>query len=397
MAKRLAIPSEHVKVKIVGPADSFFASRLQRITLGGDIPTTDVYELGSNTLAGTVQDTPNITVTFSAFDVGVKIFSVLTGENPAAYPASGVNISNLGEADVIVYIRDESVSDYAKSIHGKRLQVRDFSFNYSVDGESTEDYTLIGSEKRVFKNDVIVDRFTTGTTSFTLSQTPIVLKNGNYALSVILDGEYLEETSSTPGTGEYRISGTTLTTGDIRTSQVIAVYHANPSGDNWDYISDEEVPAAIRGRDVNVVIAANDIKRVQSVTINGNLNVQAVREMGSRNIIGYQRQTPTVEGTITVLDTDTELIDLLTSGSINSGATEFEFGQGCVASGVKMVIELVDPCDSSTPYTVLKSIEVPDIVIVGDSWTGTVNQNSTWNINYRSNTAQCIIYSGAIP
>lgn len=397
MAKRLAIPSEHVSVRIVGPRDSFFASRVQRITLGSDIPTTDVYELGSNTLAGTVQDTPNVTITFSAFDVGVKVFSVLTGTNPTSYPSTGVNISNLGEADVIVYIRDESVSDYAKSIHGKRLQVRDFSFSYSVDGESTEDYTLIGSEKRMFKNDVVVDRFTTGTTNFTLSQTPIVLKNGNYALSVILDGQYLEEVSTTPSSGQYRIVGTTLTTGDTRTAQVIAIYHANPAGNNWSYISDSDVPAAIRGRDVNVVIGANNIKRVQSVTINGNLNVQPVREMGSRTVVGYQRQTPTVEGTITVLDTDTELIDLLTSGSINSGATEFSFGQGCVASGVTMVVELVDPCDATVPYTVLKSIEVPDIVVVGDSWTSTVNQNSTWNINYRSNTAQCIVYSGAIP
>jgi len=80
-------------------------------------------------------------------------------------------------------------------------------------GESTEDYTLIGSESRWFKNDVIVDRFTSGTTSFTLSQTPIVLSNGNYGLSVILDGDYLTEVSTAPTTGEYRIVGTTLTTG----------------------------------------------------------------------------------------------------------------------------------------------------------------------------------------
>ena len=397
MAKRLAIPSEDVKLKIVGPKDSFFAPRVQRADLNEDVPTTDVYELGNNTMAGTVADTPNVTITFSVFDVGIKVFAILTGQDYTAYPAAGVDISSLSEADAIVYIRDATLSDYVKSAHAKRLQVRDFTFTYSVDGESTEDYTLIGSEKRWFKNDVIVDRFITGTTSFTLSQTPIQLKNGNNGLSVILDGEYLTEVAGAPATGEYRIVGTTLTTGDSMTSQCLAVYHASPAGTNWAYISDSQMPAATRGRDVDVLILANAIQRVQSVTINGNLNVQNVREMGNRDIVGYQSQVPTVEGTIAVLDTDTELIDLLLNGSINSGDTEFKLAEGCPTSGVALEIQITDPCDTTVPYTVLKTVYIPDITVVGDAWSAVVNQNSTWNINFRSRTAQCLVYSGSRP
>jgi len=396
MAKRLAIPSEDVQLKVVGPYDSFSLSRVQNVNITTDIPATDVYELGNNVLVGTVKDTPNITLTFSAFDVGIKVFSVLTGTDPIAYPGAGVDISELSEVDAILFIKDAVVSDYVKSAHAKRLQVRDFSFSYSVDGESTEDYTLIGSEKRFFKNDVIVDRFTTGTTSFTLSQTPVVLKNGNYGLSVVLDGEYLTEVAGAPATGEYRIVGTTLTTSDSRTEQVLAVYQANPAGDNWSYISDPLLPVAIRGKDVKVSIAANNILRVQSVTINGDLNVQPVREMGNRFIVGYQRQVPSIEGTITVLDTDAELIDLLVTGSINSGDTEFEIGAGCVTSGLPLTIELLDPCDETVPYTVVKTVYIPDITIVGDSWASTVNQNATQTFNFRSATGQCVVYSGSI-
>lgn len=397
MAKRLAIPSQEVKLRLVGPYDSFYASRVQRVDLNEDIPTTDVYELGNNQLAGTISDTPNVTLTFSAFDVGIKIFSVLTGSNPLAYPAAGVDASVLSEADAIVYIKDASVTDFVKSAHARRLQVRDYTFTYSVDGESTEDYTLIGSAKRWFKNDIIVDRFTTGTVTFTLTQTPIQLKNSFYGLSVILDGVYLTEVAGAPATGEYRIVGTTLTTGDTRTLQCIVIYHANPAGTNWSYISDPLPPAATRGRNVAIKISANTIQRVQSVTINGNLNVQQVREMGNRDTTGYQRQTPTVEGTITVLDTDTELIDLLTNGSISSGYTEFKLAEGCVASGVALLVEIQDPCDSTVPYTVLKSVYVPNITVVGDAWSAVVNQNATWNVNFKSVTAQCVIYSGAKP
>jgi hypothetical protein len=395
MAKRLAIPSEDVQLKVVGPYDSFSVSRVQNVNMTTDIPATDIYELGSNTLAGTTKDTPNITLTFSAFDVGVKVFSVLTGSDPIAYPGAGVDISALAEADAILFIKDASLSDFVKTAHAKKLQVRDFSFSYSVDGESTEDYTLIGSEKRWFKNDVIVDRFTVGTTSFTLSQTPIVLKNGNYGLSVILDGEYLTEVAGAPATGEYRIVGTTLTTGDALSAQVLAVYHANPAGTNWSYITDILVPPAIRGKDVLVKITAESIQRVQSITINGNLNVQPVREMGSRTVIGYQRQVPSVEGTITVLDTDTELIDLLVTGSTSSGDTEFEIGAGCVTSGLPLRVQLLDPCDTTSPYTVLKTVYVPDITIVGDSYASTVNQNATQTFNFRSATGQCLVYSGS--
>lgn len=394
MAKRLAIPSDELKVKIVGPYDSMDIPRVQRVTMNTDVPVTDVYELGNNQLAGTSLDIPAITLTFSVFDVGIKTVAVLSGNDPTAYPALGVDISDLQEVDVILYVKDASLTDFVKSAHAKRLQVRDFSFNYSADGDSTEEYTLVGSEKRWFKNDVVVDRFTTGTTSFTLSQTPIQLKNGNYLLSVVLDGGYLTEVAAAPATGEYSVAATTLTTFDTRTAQVLAVYHANPAGTNWTYISDASMPAAVRGKDVKIIIAAENITRVTAVTVNGNLNVQPVREMGNDFIVGYQRQVPTVEGTITVLDTDTELIDLLLNGSINSGDTEFVVGVECVSSGVGLKIRILDPCDD-TNTTVLKTVYVPQLIITGDSYTSNVNQNAQQVFNWRSNTAQCIVYSGS--
>lgn len=398
MAKRLAVPSKDLQLKIVGPRDAVAASRVQSLTLSSTQPSETKDELGNPLHVGETKDISEITLTFSAFDVGIKIFAALTGTNAASYPGAGVDISELGEIDAVLYVKDADVADYVKSISGRRLQIRDFTFNYSVDGDSTEDYTAIGSERRYLKYDVITDKFTSGTTSFTLSQTPIQLKNGNYGISVILDGEYLTETSSAPAAGEYRIVGTTLTTGDTRTAQVLAVYHADPAGNNWNDISDPALPAAIRGRDVSVAIAANDIPRVQSVTVNGSMNVQAVKELGSRNVAGYQRQVPTVEGTITVLDTDTELIELLTTGVIGSGAgVEWSPGEGCEELGLSLKIELTDPCDTETPFTVLKTVYIPTITIVGDSYTANVNNNASQTFNFKSLDAQCIIYSGAMP
>lgn len=395
MAQRLAVPSKELQLHIVGPRDSFKASRIQRMSLTAEIPSEDKDELGNPQHVGTAKDTPNVTVTFSAFDVGIKIFAALTGTDPNAYPALGVDVSSLSEVDTIVYVKDAVASDYVKSIHGHRLQIRDFTFNYQVDGDSTEDYTAIGSERRYLKYDVVVDKFVTGTTSFTLTQTPIQLKNGNRALSVTLDGEYLTEVTGAPATGQYRIVGTTLTTGDTRSSQVLAVYHANPGGNNWSDVSDSSMPAAIRGKDVKVQIAANDITRVQSININGNLNVQAVKELGNRAVVGYQRQVPTIEGTLTVLDTDTDLVSLLTEGVVGSGV-EWQPGEGCSTVALALKIELVDPCDDSAAPQVLKTVYLPSIVITSDGYTSNVNNNAQQTFNWRSADAQVIIYSGAM-
>lgn len=398
MAKRLAIPSKELQLTIVGPENSFKASRVQRVSMNTDIPVEDKDELGNSQHVGQSKDTPNITVSFQAFDVGVKVFSVLTGTSlTSAYPAGGVSISNLGEVDAILKVKDPDVAAYAKSAHARRLQVRDFAFNYSVDGDATEEYTLIGSEKRWLKYDVVVDRFQTAGPTFTLSQTPIQLKNGRLALSVILDGEYLTEVSTAPATGEYRLSGVnnkTLTVFDTVASQIQVVYHSNSSA-SWADVSDTAAgPAAVRGKDVDILISAGEIARVQSVTINGNLNTQPVKELGNRNVVGYQRQVPTIEGTITVLDTDTDLISLLTYGTVGSGV-EWQPGEGCVTTGLPLKVRLVDPCDTDEPLTVLKTIYVPSITIVGDSYSANVGGNASAVFNWRSADALCYVYSGS--
>jgi hypothetical protein len=387
MAKRLAIPSKELELKIVGPKNSLLIPRAQRLSLNADNPATIVDEIGNSAHAGESKDIPNVTLSFSVLDVGIKIFSVLTGTDWTAYPVGGVDISLLSELDAILYVKSASAADYVKSAHAKRMQVRDFSFNYSVDGDSTEDYNAVGSERRWFAYDVVVDRFLTGTTSFTLAQTPVQLKNGNNALSVILDGLYLT------ATGEYRLVGATLTTGDSRTSQVLVVYHSNPAGNNWVDVSDTSMPAAIRGQNVKVVIVANDIPRVQSVTINGSLNVQAVNEMGNpAKIVGYQKQVPTVEGTITVLDTDTELVSLLTTGALASGV-EWQMGEGCVTNGIPLLIKIYDPCDTDT---VLKEVYLDSITPNSDAYSLNVNGNASLQIGFRSTTGHCVVYSGEV-
>jgi hypothetical protein len=394
MARRVAIPSKHVQLKLVGARDALVIPRVQRLTLNADRPSTDIDELGNRLHVGTVEDVPAVTATFQAMDVGIKLFSVLTGTDATAYPASGVSITSIGDVDTIVHVRDFALEDYVKMAHARKCTVRDFSFNYSVDGESTEEYTLIGTQKRWFKNDVIAVKFTTGTTSFDLGETPADLKSGDECLSVILDGVYLERVASAPATGEYSVATDTLTTGDSRVSQCIAIFQSALSDDVWADTSDTSMPAAIRGIDVPVSLLANGIDRVQSITVNGTFNPETVREMGNRDVVGYQLQVPSVTGTITVLDTDTDLMELFTEGTYDSSsATEFGASE-FTASGINVDVVLYDPSLPQEVGNIQKTVYMPSLSITSEGFTSNVNANAQQTFDFKSATGELKVFEG---
>lgn len=396
MARRLAIPFKEIALKIVGPLDVFLASRVQRLDMPTNIPTTDIDELGNPLHAGTTQSAPEVSATFQAMDVSVKVFSALTGTDPTSYPAAGVSITNLGEIDVIAVVKDASVADYIKTAHLRRCQIESFTFTYSLDGESTEEYNVTGSKKRWFKNDVIVDVFTSSPSSpQTLTQTPIQLKNSDWLMTVRADGTYFDEVASSPSTEEYSVSGTTLTFDDSGSpATVIAIYHANPAGTNWTDVSDATIPAAIRGRDVQPVISAFNIERVQSVTIRGTIPNERVEEMGNRDAVGYITQVPQVTGDITVLDTDTELISLFTTGHLNPADTEFDACE-FTASGIQLLVEINDPATGCfDASSILKTVRLPAITITSEGHTSNVGGNVTQTFGFRSTDGDCIVYSG---
>jgi hypothetical protein len=153
------------------------------------------------------------------------------------------------------------------------------------------------------------------------------------------------------------------------------------------------MPAAIRGIDVPVVLAANGIERVQSVTLNGTFNPETVREMGNRDVVGYQLQVPSVTGTITVLDTDTELVALLTTGQLNPADTEFQASE-YTASGISLDIKLQNPEDKTEPFTVLKTVYVPSIIVTSDGFTSNVNANAQQTFDIKSEDGDIQMFSG---
>jgi len=337
-------------------------------------------------------------------DVSTKLFGAMVGVTDAAWTTGTYHdVSEIKEVDLIGVIKDATAEDIAKTVIARKAKVNGFTYTYSVDGDATEEYTLQSTDKRWFKYDVVVDKFPGKTSqpyTYTLSQTPITLKNGNRLVAVKINGEYQTEVASSPTAGQYSVSGTTLTLGQSQAAgdSVVAVYHANVAGNNWADITDNTIPAAIRGKNIPVKIAANAIERVQSVTIRGTFPTTAVREMGNTEVVGYITAPTTVEGDISVLDTDLELMALFTTGSTNPADVEF---RACefTASGISLEINIYDPTtDCNLPLasgTILKTLYIPSLTITSEGHSTSVGGNATQTFGFRSTTGELRIYKGA--
>jgi hypothetical protein len=401
MARRPAISFKNLAPRIVGALETYRPARVQRFEIRGNFPTTDVQEHGNNQLAGSTYDIPDYTVTLSALDVSIKLFAALTGTDPDAYPGGGVSINALDTIDIAADVKDQTVMDYVKSLYMRKCRPQSLRLAYTVDGQSTEEYTFAASTKTLFTHDVIVDVLSGASSPQTLSETPEQLRSGDYAVSVMLDGEYLTEVASAPSTGEYAISGTSLSFADTGTT-LVAAYKANPAGTNWSWISDDTIPAAITGKDVPVYIYAEDpdsdiiITRVQSVNINVDLRADAIREQGNSEVVDYVTQIPQVTGDFTVLDTDDELVELFSYGDITSSYTEFRTCDLLAGRNLNLKVRLRDPSDPcTTSGAVLKTIYVPNVQLTGENYTSNVGDNLTNTMPFKSGDGNLVIYSGS--
>ena len=386
MAKRVAVPFKDTKLRIVGPSGDFFAHRVQRLDIPVNMPSTTINELGNPKHAGIITDIPEVTATFQAFDVSHKIFSYMTGYDPNDYPAEGVDVDELNYCDLIAYIRQADVAEHLKCIHAKFMRVTDFTFTYSVDGESTEEYSLGGAEKRYFANDVVVDSGNLSGGSCTLTYAPKQLKNDDWVISMIVDGEWLKENEN------YEVAGNTVTVSGGDTEYYLAVYHTLSGVMAWTDITDTSVPAAIRGKNIPIEIGANHMYRVQSVSIRGTYPNTRIMEMGNVFTVGYIVDPPDITGDITVMDTDNEIVALLTTGNLNS--TDGEWGVDEYDSqNLQLDIIIKDPADNAT---VLKTVRIPYMRITSDGTTSNVGGQLSATFAFTSEDAQCVIYSGAV-
>jgi hypothetical protein len=106
--------------------------------------------------------------------------------------------------------------------------------------------------------------------------------------------------------------------------------------------------------------------------------------------IGNELGVPNVTGDVSVLKTDNDLINILTGQLSTAAETNMEFAK----TTLPLKVQLKDPANSANT---LLTYYVPQITIVSESDTSTVNQSVMETFSWESTTGDLYVASGVGP
>lgn len=398
MARRARVHSRDLQPQVAAPKGLFAAARVQRFEWPMELPTTNIDELGRVLHVGTTTEIPNVTVTLEAFDVGHSTYSFLTGYTPNTFPTSGVSITELKNIDVIGQIRDGTTKAIVNSLYVKRGTITGMDASFGVRDNSTISYTVSSNSKKELKQPIFYETATSvsGGAKMSLQNTPTYLtRTSGYTLDAYRTSptgstNYLDE-----GT-DYTVAGTVVTfldvggvsSGSANALDRVWVTYSSTASKTFEALDDVQ-PAAIQGKYVPVRISVSNIPRVQSATIRVSFPSEEILEMGGLGKpVGYEVGIPEVTGEISVLKTDTELLQILEGVGTSTVESDLEFAK----TDLPLKIELKNP---RNPSQVLLTYYVPQMTITSESDEDSVNQSMNETFAFSSTTGELIVASGS--
>lgn len=393
MAKRARVHSRDIQPQIAAPQGLFAAARVQRLDFPLTIPTTNIDELGRKLHVGVTQETPEVRVSFEAFDVSHNTFSYLTGYTPATFPVSGASISQFKNIDVIGQIRDASTSNIVNAIYVKRASISGMDASFDVRGNSTVSYTAESNSKKEFSKPVFYNSFTaSGNQSvFYLAQTPAYLtRTSGYIINAYTTPTAGGEGYLTEGT-DFTVSSNAVTFGTAASAGDVVwfTYCANVT-QTFNPL-DDVAPAAVQGKYVPLTINAASIPRVQSARLRVALAVESIQELGGLGKpVGTETGIPDVTGDISVLKTDNDLINALTGQATTTVESDMEYAK----NNLPLKIQLKDP---RNPSVVLLTYYIPGLTFSAEGDDSTVNQSMNETFSFSSTNGDLFVASGAGP
>lgn len=400
MARRARIHSRDLQPQIAAPKGLLGVARVQRFEWPMELPVTNIDELGRVLHVGTTTEIPNVTVTFEAFDVSHNTYAYLTGYTPGTFPVSGASITEFKNVDVIGQVRDATTKQIVNSLYVKRGTITAMDATFGVRDNSTVSYTVSSNSKKEFKQPIFYETSTTvsGGAKMVLSNTPTYLtRTSGYTIDAYrtaADGttNYLNEG---PGL-DYTVTGSTITfldnggvsSGSANSLDRVWVTYTSTTTRTFEAL-DDVAPAAIQGKYVPVTISVSSIPRVQSANIRVSFPSEEILEMGGLGRpVGYETGIPEVTGEISVLKTDTELLQILEGVGTSTVESDLEFAR----NDLPLKIELKNP---RNPSQVLLTYYIPSMTITSENDENTVNQSMNETFAFSSTLGELIVASGS--
>lgn len=359
--------------------------RVQSYNTNTDRPSTQIREVGNESIVGVDFDRPNVTVAIEAHLVNARLLAIMANRDPASTWTNVTMQDLLGNTDIDLNLvqRDTLRTEYLRSIYVKQASLASYTLSASVDASSTETFEFNSDNKTGFERWLQVDHVAAGSdqdTSYTLSETPVPLTRGKEAGNTLKSVFY--SSANEPNTyllegadNDYTVSGTTVTltatgaagilSGDI----VTFVYQVDdadmPAGDPFK-AKDTVSPAAIRGYyhvPVTLRVGGTNlpIRGAQSVEATMNFNSNVEVGMGSQ-ALGSERVIPAeVTGNFVIFEEGSDVEKFLIAGVTNSTDTDYPIE--AFRSDVILELDFKHP-DTGT---ILRTDTLSGITITGDT------------------------------
>lgn len=393
MARRARIHSRDIQPLIAAPKGLFAAARVQRLDLPLTMNVTNIDELGRKLHVGTTNDIPEVTATIEAFDVSHNTFAYLTGYTPGTFPVSGASVTEFKNVDIIGSIRENCGDTVASAIYVKKAILTGMSATFGVTANSTVSYTFNSNSKKAFRQPVYYDVFVASGNqpSFALTSTPTYLtRTSGYIINAYSTQGDCDTSYLTEGV-DFTVAGSVVTLTTVAASgDTYWFTYTNPTAQTFQGL-DDVAPAAIQGKYVPVSISVNNIPRVQSATVNVTFESEQILEMGGLGKpVGYEIGVPDVNGDISVLKTDNDLLAILEGVSNTTVENDVEYA----LTSLPLKIQLKDP---RNPSRVALTYYVPSFTVTAQGDESTVNASINETFSWRSTTGQLFVASGAGP
>lgn len=408
MANRVSINYKETAIDVVSLAGRYRLGRVQRADVGATLPNTPVKELGSNKLVGRIFDIPEVTATVNSFDVGARTAFTLAGVDWAA-AASGTRI----EAQDIKYVclvqtfkGALTSTDIARTLYVPGAKLERFSYNYSVGGDATEEFSFSAVARRWLKYDVAIASGTVSASGI-LTFTPAarVLNDGTYVLSVFASGiGYVPHENIT---ADSSTSVTFDTTVVAPGTPVVITYHSDLTN-QWDYTYNfahippsytpvPDQPVGVRGWGVELYLVQSGqsnvrVYRAQTCTIQGQYPNTKVQELGNESLVGYIDDIPDVTGTLDIIQSDFKVQETLSNDDAHAGDNWDADQLGTGDWGLLVKVFRRGASRSADPE---KTLWLPKLDITQEQNQAQVGQDSRVTFNFSSRTNQVYIYKGA--
>lgn len=302
--------------------DDFPVIRAQRVSLAPNFNTTEISEIGSDSIIESIPDIITTQVTIETNSIGnVDLFQKMMGEKSASPRLSGTTANSWtgtqadfenAITDIIMAVREQGV--FRRSIYIPNCYLTSFDFSYSVDGVATENYSLLGDVDYDAYNAYKDTKVYIGSYAAATAATGFVV-SGTNALAGVVSPLQASVNNVVVATGTQITIATSGTNTHVTWSGT--TYSGVADGDRFRLVAYKStaddfttkltaaglgVPgyAGIFGRQVKIylgdsTVTAADVDkmlRVQSVTINGDLSREELKELGNSRVVNKRLNTP---------------------------------------------------------------------------------------------------------